>query len=73
MSGWIDQWIFIYRKNVDILYIVFCLFYFHLRFKKLKCMGVSIVAQWVKNLASIHEDACSVPGLIWWVKDPVLL
>ena len=25
--------------------------------------GASVVAQWVKNPASIHEDAGSIPGL----------
>ena len=30
---------------------------------KIIFLGVPIVAQWVKNTASIHEDAGSIPGL----------
>ena len=35
--------------------------------------GVPVVAQWVKNLTRLHEDAGLIPVLVQWVKDLVLL
>ena len=40
--------------------------------KKKIDMGVPVLAQWVLNPTSIHEDAGSIPGLDQWVKDLAL-
>ena len=42
-------------------------------FFKYEAAGDPIVAQWVMNPNSIHEDVGSIPGPIQWVKNLVLL
>ena len=40
---------------------------------KNKHMGVPVVAQWLVNLTTIHEDEGLIPGLAQWVGDLMLL
>ena len=38
---------------------------------KKKVLEVLVVAQWVKNLTSIHGDVGLISGLVYWPKDLV--
>ena len=46
-------------------------FKLHLEYKD--TLGVPFVAQRLKTPTRIHEGVGSIPGLVQWVKDPVLL
>ena len=47
---------------------------YRLKQKKLKWLssGIPVVAQWLANPTSIHDNTDSIPGLGQWVEDPVL-
>ena len=50
------------------MFFVLCIFHETVKIY----LGVPLVAQWVKNQASIHEDLGLIPGFTQWVKDTAL-
>ena len=51
---------------------IFVKLFFHFAAVQSLLQGVSVVVQQVKKPTSIHGDTGSIPGLTWWVKDPVM-
>ena len=44
-----------------------------MKYSNVYISGVPVVAQWVKNPNSVHEDAGLIPGLAQWIQAAVLL
>ena len=59
----------IFQINVIMCYI----YPLKIKAKKKITWGVPILAQQLTNPISIHEDVGSIPELVHWVKDPVLV
>ena len=66
----------VYFYNSIIFLLIFIFDFLHCgshslfkSFLKYDFQGVPIVAQQVENPTGIHEDVCSIPGLVKWVKE----